>query len=204
MEGKKFGRLTVLCEAGLVGKKIMQWKCKCDCGNFCTPRGSSLRSGKAVSCGCFQRENQVKVATKHGEAKRNQKTKEYHAWSSMKQRCSRTKWTYFKYYGGRGIKVCSRWESSFETFLSDMGRCPDGMTLERIDVNGDYEPGNCEWASRKAQSNNRRNNRRIDFNGQTKTLTQWAIALGLKPVTLHTRLTRWKNVEKAFTQPLSI
>lgn len=127
---------------------------------------------------------------------------EYNTWCNMLQRC-RTSSPAYSLYGGRGISVCERWVNSFDDFVSDMGRRPAGASIERIDNNRGYEPSNCKWATKQEQANNRRSNRLIEHGGQTKTLAQWAAALGMQQQTLHARLNRsgWPT-EHALTRPL--
>jgi hypothetical protein len=137
------------------------------------------------------------MAFKHGHACGLNTTREYHTWQAMKDRCLNPNNSGFQGYGGRGIIVCERWRQSFENFLSDMGSCPVGLTLERKNNNGNYEPGNCKWATRKEQSSNTRWNRQITFNGQTKTLSQWSRLLGISCEGLYLRLKRGWTVERA-------
>jgi len=120
----------------------------------------------------------------------------------MKSRCvNRNDPAYYK-YGGRGITICERW-LKFEDFLTDMGDRPEGLSLDRIDNNGNYEPGNCRWATRKEQANNRRNSLKITFNHKTQTLAQWSQELNIKFTTLWARINKHKwSVEKAFTTPV--
>lgn len=110
------------------------------------------------------------------------------SWDSMKQRCLNPKHKSYSDYGGRGVKVCKRWLESFENFLADMGEHPDGMTLERDEVDGDYEPSNCRWATSKEQGNNRRNSRHITMGGKTMTIAQWAEELGMSRQALRHRI----------------
>jgi hypothetical protein len=117
-------------------------------------------------------------------------SREYFAWRSMRNRCTSTKNASWHNYGGRGIKVCERWAHDFDAFLDDMGPCPEGYSLDRINVNGHYEPENCRWASWKTQSNNKRTNVNIEFNGRTQTIAEWAREIGLKVDTLFKRLQR--------------
>jgi hypothetical protein len=140
--GKRFGRWIVRAYAG--GEK---WSCVCDCGARAVLYGHNLRTGRTKSCGCLRKE----LATKHGM----ERSKEYRAWSSMKQRCFNPNAPAFKNYGGRGISVCKDW-FSFEGFFPDMGACPPGLSLDRIDVNGNYESSNCRWANASQQNRNRR------------------------------------------------
>lgn len=125
----------------------------------------------------------------------------FRSWLSMKQRCLNPRDTNYAKYGGRGVKVCDRWRESFETFLADMGEMPDGCTLDRKDTNGDYEPDNCQWANRKAQTRNRRNTKRLTVNGETKTLGEWADLTGMNYHTLSYRLRRGWSPEQALTTP---
>ncbi|MDE4297182.1 hypothetical protein PXK56_18520 [Phaeobacter gallaeciensis] len=114
-------------------------------------------------------------------------TKAYQAWNSMKQRCMNAKSKDYPRYGGRGIKICDRW-LSFENFLADMGEKPRDMTLDRIDNDGDYEPGNCRWASARTQSNNRRSNHCLTYEGKTQTLSEWSRETGIEKATLLNRI----------------
>jgi len=119
----------------------------------------------------------------------------------MKERCENPHCKDYKNYGNRGIAVCHRWENSFENFLADMGECPKGMTIERINNNKGYSPDNCRWATRKEQNNNSRNNRIIEFKGQKETLTRWSELTGIHFKTLHTRLRDGWKIEEALTIP---
>jgi hypothetical protein len=144
-----------------------------------------------------------KINLKHGHAKKNKTTRIYRAWVDMRRRCLNPKRSDYSYYGGRGIAICDRW-SVFVNFLNDLGEPKQGMTLDRIDVNGNYSPENCRWATRKQQSQNTRKTRNITYNGKTQCVTEWEKELGFKPVAITMRLKRGWSVEKALETPRRI
>lgn len=153
--GQTFGRWTVLSHVGRSSRSRQSlWRCRCDCGVERVVTGPSLRAGKSRSCGCLQRETTAKRQTKHGHDTRSNQSPIYRIWNSMRQRCSNPNVDGYEYYGGRGVKVCERW-NSFENFLSDMGERPEGMSLDRIDPDGDYTPDNCRWVGFREQVRNR-------------------------------------------------
>lgn len=154
--GQRFGRWTVTKHSHTqkYGRcTVHYWECICDCGNINTPSGESLKRGKSNSCGCLQIERTSNANSKHGQTQ----TKVYRVWKTMINRCRNDKVESFKYYGARGITVCDRWKESFEAFRDDMGPRPsDKHSIDRIDVDGNYEPTNCRWATASEQALNKR------------------------------------------------
>lgn len=193
--GQRYGRWLVLSYAGPQAKSgTAMWHCRCDCGTERAVIGRYLGSGVSMSCGCAIRERH----TTHGYSN----TPTFTTWQGMLNRCNAKTNTNFDKYGGRGITVCSRW-LKFENFLEDMGERPDGHSLDRIDVNGNYEPGNCRWATQHTQSNNRRDNVIIEFRGEQRTIADWSRHLGINPITLGHRLNTYGwSVERALTTPV--
>lgn len=205
--GKKYGRLLVLSQADTVNKHV-RWNCRCDCGTLVTVRGESLRDGTSKSCGCLQRDmvraRGVAGGT-HGEKRAGKCSPEYKTWTGIIGRCENRNARKWKDYGGRGIKVCSRWRNSFAAFLADMGRKSfPGASIDRINNDGDYEPGNCRWADRTTQCNNRRSSRRLTLDGKTMTVAQWGEALpSIGRLNIAARLHRGWSPERALTEPLA-
>lgn len=186
LTGQKFGRLEVKKEAGRTKNGKILWLCKCDCGAETTVTGNHLKSKHTKSCGCLSREITRRRNTTHGM----HDSPTYNSWCSIKVRCDKPQCKSFKNYGGRGIKVCEQWKS-FGNFLADMGEKPEGMSIERIDNDGDYCPENCRWATRKEQNRNTRNNYMIKHQGKTKCIGEWAEELGVNYSILYSRLRRY-------------
>lgn len=186
LTGQRFGRLYVISKAEptIIGNRYERcvWLCKCDCGNTKIVRTDHLLGEKIVSCGCYNKE----IRTKHGLSN----SKLYKVWSGMRQRCENHKTPCFKNYGGRGIKVCEEWSESFEIFYewAMNNGYKEGLTLDRVDVNGNYEPNNCKWATRKEQSRNTRKTIYATVNNITKDLNTWADELGVSRETLYRRV----------------
>lgn len=186
LTGLRFGRLTVIGRE--CSRPGMYWIVECDCGTRKILQGSLLKRGRSRSCGCLRTELLTNRFTKHGNAPAGKQSREYTTWVAIKARCLNLHNPGFKNYGARSITMCERWNTSFDAFLSDMGECPAGFSIERKDNNGNYEPGNCIWADRFIQANNTRNNKWITVEGVTKTYSQWERHLGLKPTTISHRI----------------
>jgi hypothetical protein len=154
--GEKYERLTILSYSHYDKSKNKYYLCKCDCGNNCTVRRTDMRAGVVKSCGCYNKEATTKRTVERSTTHGMSKTPTYKSWANMKERCYNSNRKQFYYWGGRGIKVCDRWINSFENFYKDMGEKTKGLTLDRINNNGDYEPSNCKWATITEQNKNRR------------------------------------------------
>lgn len=192
LRGMVFGRLTVEERVGVTQHRAVVWRCKCSCGKTHDADSRQLGSGKTKSCGCLRSDNSRQTLTKHGVTTwRGKKPKLYSVWCEMRARCSRPTHKHYADYGGRGIKVCERWDDYelFEQDIAAMGPKPTASsTLDRKDNNGNYEPGNCRWASKEEQSRNRRNVKRLTFNGKTQTAAEWALELGIPAQTIRGRV----------------
>jgi hypothetical protein len=195
--GERFGRAVVV-EYVPVGKQ----KCLCDCGNVFITRTNRLTKGITKSCGCFRRDHQSHQARTHGF--RN--TRIYHTWRSMKDRCYNPNTESFKNYGNRGITVCDEWRNDFLAFYtwSMSHGYSDDLTIDRIDVNGNYEPSNCRWVNQFVQANNKRNTRYLVYRGERKSLAEWSRSTGFSRGLIADRVFRhgW-SVEQALTLPKS-
>lgn len=190
--GQKFGRLIVLEQ--IKGSKYTSWECRCSCGNTLPITTNSLRTKGTQSCGCLRKETTSKRKTTHGMTG----SPEYRTWQHMKERCYKPSTKGFKNYGGRGITVCDEWRDSFLAFYKHIGPKPHKeYTIDRIRNNGNYEPGNVQWADRKTQANNSRRNCCITIDGITKTVIQWAKVMNINPNTIISRLHYGWNPQEA-------
>lgn len=185
--GDRYGKLSVIGETvrnkcGNQSKR--QFLCQCDCGTKTVAQLTHLRTGHTVSCGCYREARLGDEQRTHGM--RDSAT--YASWVDMKTRCTNPAATGYQYYGGRGIAVCQRWLDSFDAFLEDMGECPAGLTIDRIDSNKNYEPGNCQWATMTQQARNRRSSRMISHDGRTQCLAAWSEETGIPKSTISNRL----------------
>lgn len=201
MIGERFGRLSVIGVSRDTRKKAL---CRCDCGDSAIVRIDHLKSGRSRSCGCLRREVTRQNKTRHGMARRGRRrSPEYAIWSQMIERCHNPNNDGYPMYGGRGIAVCDKWRRSFESFFSHVGRRPsDSHSIDRIDVDGDYEPGNVRWATAKEQGRNTRRNRVLTFDGRSQCLAAWAEETGIAARVIRDRLSKhhW-TIERALTTP---
>lgn len=188
--GDRFSKLTI---SEFSDPKKRYCICKCDCGGTKITSSSYLIKNRVGSCGCLQKEVMKKRNTKHGVCKKG-KTKTYHVWVKMRQRCNNANAGDYKWYGGRGIKVCERW-NDYALFLEDMGEKPEGYSIDRVDVNGNYCPSNCKWIPKKEQAkNNQKNYDKENFlypyKGETITLKVLSQLIGVSVDDLYLYLLR--------------
>lgn len=189
LTGQRFGHLTVIELKGFDKYHESMWMCVCTCGKVVVVRGSALRSGHTVSCGCYRiqilkqcHSNRLKRLDNHS------KTRLFSIWQKMRFRCENPKDRHYQLYGGRGIKVCEEWNSweNFYKWAMESGY-QEELTIDRIDNDGDYMPQNCRWVSMKVQNNNKRSNITLTYNGYTRTVAQWSVIMGIGASTLYAR-----------------
>lgn len=199
MTGRRFGRLVIIGFAGGCTDRF-RWYCQCDCGNVSVVTKSNLVSGHTTSCGCYHKERKLAASTRHGKSH----TKVHNAWNAMLDRCTNANYEGYPLYGGRGIAVCERWRV-FENFFADMGEPPSPQhSLDRIDVNGNYEPSNCRWATAKEQSRNRRSNVIVTYQGVTSCLLEHCERLALNYHVVSRCLRKGWPLDLAITAPLGM
>lgn len=199
LTSSRFHRWIVIGRSDRRSKKgVVYWLCRCDCGTEREVQVSSLTSERSKSCGCWSAELTAARQTTHGGSS----SLEFGVWNAMWQRCTNPKNKRFDHYGGRGIRVCKRWEH-FDLFLKDMGQRPSPRhSIDRIDNDKGYNPRNCRWATPTEQNRNTSRNTVITYAGQTLTLAEWAEETGLSYTALYTRLHRLQwTIEKALTTP---
>lgn len=203
--GDKYGKLTLIepyTRVNPKGRKFSAWNCLCDCGNTHKADASNLKQGAVKHCKACRLERISKDHKTHGMSGHKGKgaVKVYYTWQAMKRRCFYPKDSRYAEYGGRGITVCPAWRDSFEQFLADVGEPPTkDHTIERIDYNGNYEPGNVRWSTKTEQANNKRNNRLIEWNGKQQTMPEWCRELNLDFARTNARYKRTKDVAFAFS-----
>ncbi len=199
--GEKYGRLTLIEETVCTAKKH-KWLCKCDCGNYTEVSIYHLKNGECKSCGCLRDEvatNRCYSMSRHNMAR----TRIYRVWGGMIARCKNSNNKDYKNYGGRGISICDEWLDfmNFEAWAMENGYA-DELTIDRIDVNGNYEPSNCRWIPISEQQKNRRSSVLVEYNGETHCLKEWAKITGIPYHTLHRRKQKGWSVSKMFETPL--
>jgi hypothetical protein len=197
--GQKIGRLTVVSVDSKDIHGHYKWKCVCECGNEVIVFSDNLKKGHTQSCGCIHSEVTSKIKTTHGL--RNS-SPIYNVWCSMKQRCNDKNCKSYPNYGGRGISICERW-NDFKNFSDDMfPTYKKSLTIDRINVNGNYEPNNCRWATQKTQMNNTRRNVFIEYNGEIDTVTNICNKYSINYTTIQSRVRNLGySYEKAFSIP---
>lgn len=207
LTGNRYGRLTVIGREGSYthkgGSKSATWKCLCDCGNEVIVPTCRLKSGNTKSCGCFHKEklaDRNKTSAIHGGKSGGKPERLYRIWSGIRRRCYEETLDAYKYYGSRGITVCDDWKNDYSKFRewSLNNGYKDNLSIDRIDVNGNYSPENCRWIDAKTQANNRRNNVCITYHGKTQTVAQWAEETGMPYRRIEYRLKAGWEVQKIF------
>lgn len=200
LTGKRFGRLIVTGYAGPDKYKNATWKCVCDCGNISVAAGCRLRAMQTKSCGCLWKEINTGITL----SQEGKQTRLYQIWNGMKQRCSNKKHCGYHNYGGRGVRVCAEWEcfTSFYKWATDNGY-RDGLSIDRIDGNGNYAPGNCRWIPFRLQGMKTSRIHLLEFNGEVKSMAEWSRISGIPYSVLIARINRhgW-TTEKALTTPI--
>lgn len=200
-KGDRFGRWVVISADPDNKRKYI---CKCDCGTIKSVWDSNLKCGKSLSCGCLASETTTTRNFRHGKAG----TRLYRVWSNMKRRCYDPKNNRYKHYGGKGVKVCDEWQDflSFEKWAISAGYKQDAeygeCTIDRIDVDGNYEPNNCRWTDIKTQCYNRTSNKLLTYKGKTQTLTEWEKEIGCGKYIIGNRLLKGWSVEDALEIPI--
>lgn len=201
--GVRFSRLLVI-SASTLPNGGFGWRCRCDCGAEVIRAVGPLRSGNTKSCGCLHRQTVIARNIARGRVDRPYRRwpTEHVIWRTMIARCHNPHAKDWRNYGGRGIAVCPRWREDFSAFLADMGARPSvAHSIDRTDNGGNYEPANCRWATLRQQARNRRSSRFLTFNGETRTIIEWAEVLSIGPKALLYRLKHW-TIEAAMTLPL--
>ena len=185
--GIKYGRLTAIKPVGKSKSGNALWECMCECGNVVTVNISNLKNGHTKSCGCLR--DEIITGNTYRETHNESRTRLYHIWQGMKQRCNDKNSPGYKWYGGRGISLHEPWANDYETFRkwAMANGYSEGVTIDRINPNGNYEPSNCRWATVKEQNRNKTTTSYITLNGETKSMGEWGELLGIPMSTMVNR-----------------
>lgn len=201
LSNQRFGCLLVVKKSHYKNKKVY-WECLCDCGNIVYVVTSNLKCGKTQSCGCLKKKLLIQKNTTHNQ----RHTKLYEVWKTIKQRCLNPKNHAYHNYGGRGITICDDWKNNYTLFYqwSILNGYKEGLSIDRINVNGNYEPSNCRWVTNQVQANNTRSNRYITINNVTKTLAEWCrfYNISYRLVVNREKRLKW-DIIKALTTPIN-
>lgn len=200
--GQRYGRLIAIAPAPPNGRRTI-WKFLCDCGTEKLLNLDPVRDGRTASCGCLQREDIAARSITHGHSTGRKISRELKSYTHAKSRCFNPNDEKFPQYGGRGITMCSEWVNDAAKFISDMGPCPPGLTIDRINPNGNYEPGNCRWATSHQQARTRTDNVLVEYQGATMVLKDYAALVGVNYKSLHARLKYKGNTLEQATAALS-
>lgn len=204
--GQRFSRLVVIEPIEENEHGTIIWKCLCDCGNYKNVSTKNLRNGRVRSCGCLAKEifSKSRMASIKIPGLTIATTRIYRIWYETKRRCYNLKCIQYNNYGGRGITVCDEWRNNSATFYNwaISNGYADNLTIDRKDNNGNYCPDNCRWLTQKEQQNNRRNNRLIEFNGETKTISEWGEKYNINYNLIAYRLKIGWTIEKALITPV--
>lgn len=199
LTGQRYGQLVVLGPVGKAKSGSIVWLCQCDCGEQVEVKAQRIRHDGVSSCGCHYAEQGRRKPVRHGMSD----TSIYNTWIQLSVRCHSAESSNYENYGARGVSVCDEWRNSFEAFLDHVSQLPnygaEGVTLDRIDNGGNYEPGNVRWATQKEQMRNTRRNRLLTHNGKTQCLAAWAEELGIRKNLIEVRLFRGWDAELALT-----
>lgn len=199
LTGQRFGRLVAVKQVGKNKSGYQLWLCKCDCGGESVANYHNLKNNHTQSCGCLRKERTIEANTTHGL----RKTRLYRTWHHMRERCHYPKDARYAQYGGRGVIVCDEWKNDFQAFYDwamDNGY-RDDLSIDRIDVNGNYEPSNCRWTTLEVQANNKRTSHLITIGGETLTLSQWLAKAKLTRRAFYDRVKKGMSEEQAILAP---
>lgn len=198
LTGQRFGKLTPIKVKGASKSGSLIWLCRCDCGKETRVASGNLRARSTKSCGCSRHIRPLGCGKKHGLSN----SRVYNIWRGMIARCSKPKTTHYKYYGGKGLKVCDRW-SIFQNFIDDMGIPENNQSIDRIDGSKGYFKENCRWVTSMQQMSNTKKNHFLTFNGETLHISGWARKIGMNKRTLLYRIESGWSIKRALTEPLN-